>query len=142
MHFVSSLFTWSHRMLTIAADKGSRLMAHLAVGSGSRERPAEQHQVAVASPTGTHAGRRPRGDTSLPTALTLVGETTPAGDTSAPTTSPRHHSVRTRRAASASVTPAMVRRWANEHGIQVADRGQIPRSVMERYVADVVQTGQ
>lgn len=31
----------------------------------------------------------------------------------------------------------MVRRWAHEQGIAVADRGRIPRSVMEQYVAEV-----
>lgn len=137
MHVVSSVFTLSHRMLTVAADKGSHLMAHLAVGSNGRERPTKQH--AVAPPIGTHAGPPPRTDTSLPTAPTPLDKTAPAGDTSATTKPPRHHAVRTRRAATAPVTPAMVRRWAHEHGIQVADRGRIPRSVMERYMADIVQ---
>lgn len=43
MHVVSSVFTLSHRMLTAAADKGSHLMAHLAIGSSGRERPTKQH---------------------------------------------------------------------------------------------------
>lgn len=137
MHVVSSVFTLSHRMLTAAADKGSHLMAHLAIGSSGRERPTKQH--AVDPPIGTHAGPPPRAYTSPPTAPTPVDETTPAGDAPATTKPPRHHAVRTRRAATAPVTPATVRRWAHEHGIQVADRGRIPRSVMERYMADVVQ---
>src|SRR5512144_2009090 len=46
-------------------------------------------------------------------------------------------SVRDHRTAAASVTPAMVRRWAHEQGIRIADRGRIPQSVMERYQAEV-----
>lgn len=46
-------------------------------------------------------------------------------------------SVHDHRTATASVTPAMVRRWAHEQGIRIADRGRIPQSVMERYLAEV-----
>ena len=48
---------------------------------------------------------------------------------------PRPQRVPVRPPGSAPVTPAMVRRWAQEQGIEVADRGRIPRSVMKQYLA-------
>lgn len=51
---------------------------------------------------------------------------------------PRQHRDATRHTITVAVTPALVRRWAQQQGIQVADRGRIPRSVMEQYLAGTV----
>src|SRR5512142_3347770 len=133
MHVFRAVLSWSHRTITAAADKGSGLVAHLAAGSCNKDRPAEQGHVEVVNPAVSHDGPQQPNDTSPDTDTARVG--TPATTRR----SPRQHPVR-RRPPTAPVTPAMVRRWAHEQGIQVADRGRIPRSVMERYMADAVQT--
>ena len=55
--FGSSVLTWSHRPLTLAVGRGSRLLARLAPGSGSGGRRTEQGRV------GTSDLAVPSGDT-------------------------------------------------------------------------------
>src|SRR5512135_1265399 len=120
----SSVFAWSHRALTVAMETGARLVAGVAaVASGGR--PVEQRPVEVTAPLVSRGGPpQPPG--------TVAGQ---APETAATAAAQEQRSVPTYRAAPEPVTPAIVRSWAREQGIQVADRGRIPRAVMEQYVA-------
>lgn len=131
--FGSSVLAWSHRVLTVAVETGSRLLACVATVSGGGGRPAEQRRVEVAAPVVSSGGpQHPPG--TPPRAVAGRARETVA------TSEPQgQRPVSAGRAATASVTPAMVRRWAHEQGVQVADRGRIPRSVMDQYLAQVVQ---
>ena len=126
----SSVLTWSHRTLTVAVGRGSRLLVHLAPGSGSGGRPAEQGRVGVSDLAVSS------GDSQQSEAAPAAGH---ARETASTPAAQRQRPVAARR-ATAPVAPAVVRSWANQQGIQVSDRGQIPRPVMERYLAEVVRT--
>src|SRR5512144_2451253 len=121
----SSVLAWGHRTLSVAVEAGSRLRARLTAVAGCGGRAVEQPPPAVAGPVASSAApqQRPSGPP------TVAGPgTTPA--------SPAHpQRPGSARAATASVTPAMVRRGAHEQGIQIADRGRIPQSVMVQYGA-------
>src|SRR5512144_2997225 len=94
-----SVLTWGHRVLGVAVDAGSRLRARVAAMAACGRRPVEQRPAAMTAPSGAlqQPPNRP---------------TTVAGPpiTTAPQTR-GEHTVSTR-VATASVTPAMVRRWA------------------------------
>ena len=124
----SSVLTWSHRTLTVAVGRGSRLLTHLAPGSGRGGRPAEQGRV------GTSDLAVSSGDSQQSDAAPAAGH---ARETASTPAAQRQRPVAARRTRTAPVAPAVVRSWANEQGIQVSDRGQIPRPVMERYLAEV-----
>ena len=130
--FGSSVLTWSHRTLTVAVGRGSRLLTHLAPGSGRGGRPAEQGRVGTSDLAVSSGDSRQQSDAAP--AASHARETAP------PPAAQRQRPVAARRATTAPVAPAVVRSWANEQGIQVSDRGQIPRPVMERYLAEVVRT--
>src|SRR5512143_2979750 len=120
----SSVSAWSYRALTVAMETGARLVAGVAAVAGSG-RPVEQRPVEVTAPFVSRGGPpQPPG--------TVAGQ---APGTAATAAAQEQRSVPTYRAAPVPVTPAMVRSWGREQGIQVADRGRIPRAVMEQYVA-------
>jgi hypothetical protein len=123
-----SVLTWGHRVLGVAVGTtGSRLRARVAAMAACGRRPVEQQRpAATIAPSG--AVQQPP---NPPT--TVAGPAT--------TTAPQAHREPTvpTRVATASVTPAMVRRWAHEQGIQVADRGRIPQSLMTQYLAQVAR---
>jgi Lsr2 len=131
MHVLgSSVLSWSRRAVTVAVKQGSHLLAYIAAVSRCG-RPAEQRRGEAAGVDVSNAGpQQPSG--TPPVAGPHRTAATPA--------SQRQRPVAARRAATAPVTPAMVRSWAHAQGIQVADRGRIPRSVMEQYRAEVVGT--
>ncbi len=125
----SSVFTWSHRALTVAVKTGARLVAAGAATVGGGGRPAEQRRGEVAASLVSRGGPpQPPG--------TGAGQVRGTAATSA---APGQRPAPADRAAPASVTPAMVRSWAREQGIQVADRGRIPRAVMEQYVVGLAR---
>ena len=125
----SSVLTWGHRALTSAVETGSRLWARAAAISGGERRPLERRSAELAAPAGSSSAP-PQPPT--PPSPTVPGRCVSATASAA---QPRHPVPA--RAATASVTPAMVRRWAHEQGIQVADRGRIPQSLMKQYLAQV-----
>ena len=129
--FGSSVLTWSHRTLTLAVGRGSRLLARLAPGSDSGGRRTEQGRVGT-SDLAVSSGDTQQSDAAPAASRARETAPTPAAQ--------RQRPVAARRATTAPVAPAVVRSWANEQGIQVSDRGQIPRPVMERYLAEVVRT--
>ena len=133
MHVFGPVLSWSRQMMTTAADRGFDLVAHLVTIPATGIVRREQRHVQAAGPVVGHGRPQQARDTSPHTNAARVA-------TSATTRqSPRQRPVPARHPATAPVTPAMVRRWAHEQGIQVAERGRIPRSVMERYEADAVQ---
>ena len=108
------------------------------------------HDVALVDGDGRLLAKRriaetPDGFTELPAMLAAAGDRADAPIPVALET-PRGllvaalRPVAARRTTTAPVAPAVVRSWANERGIQVSDRGQIPRPVMERYLAEVART--
>jgi len=130
MHvFGWSVLTWSYRALTGAVGHGSRLLARLADGSGGGGRAG---RLGVAAPSASASGSQQVSDTPP-----VAGRSRETAPTQA---ARRQHRVAARPAATTAVTPAMVRSWAHEQGIQVADRGRIPRSVMQQYLSQVVGT--
>ncbi|MGE5764520.1 MAG: histone-like nucleoid-structuring protein Lsr2 [Mycobacterium leprae] len=126
----SSVLTWGHRALTSAVETGSRLWARAAATSGGDRRPLERRSAERAPAISPPAPPQP----PTPPSPTVPGRCVSATASAA---QPRHPVPA--RAATASVTPAMVRRWAHEQGIQVADRGRIPQAVMARYLAKVAR---
>ncbi|MGE5763507.1 MAG: histone-like nucleoid-structuring protein Lsr2 [Mycobacterium leprae] len=113
-----------------AVEAGSRLLARAAISGGDR-RPLERRSAEPPAPNVPSPAPPQPPSPPLPTgAGRPVSATT--SDAQPPHSPPA-------RAATASVTPAMVRRWAHEQGIQVADRGRIPQSLMERYLAQVAR---
>jgi hypothetical protein len=127
---------WSHRLLTIAVEQGSRLRARLADAAGDDPRPEPAH---VADPDGAISG----GGSPQPSVAPAVADS--RGETVPPTPkrpTPRQHRDAPREATTAAVTPAVVRRWAQEQGIQIGDRGRIAQSVMEQYLAGKAKTQQ
>lgn|SRR5512144_630411 len=127
----SSVLTWGHRALRSAVETGSRLWARAAAISGGDRRPVERRSTELAAPAGSSPAPPQPPSPPPPTGAGRPGSATTAK------AQPRHPVPA--RVATASVTPAMVRRWAHEQGIQVADRGRIPRSLMERYLAQVAR---
>lgn len=128
--FGSSVLTWTRRAVTGAADAGSRLWAHAAAVSCGDGRLTEQRREQV-------TGGRVSSGTLQPPIAALPRVTTRAPDVPARSEAQGPRPAPVPRVVPAPVTPTMVRRWAHEQGIAVADRGRIPRSVMERYVAEV-----
>src|SRR5512143_3247030 len=129
MHVLgSSVLGWSRRALTVAVEQGSHLLAYIVAVSGGG-RGAEQRRGETAGLDVSNVGPQ------LPSGTPRVAG--PDRTAAAPASQERRP-VAERPAAPAPVTPAVVRSWAHERGIQVADRGRIPRSVMERYLAEVV----
>src|SRR5512144_1045987 len=115
----SSVLTWSLRALAGAVETGSRLLARVGTVSGCGSRPPEQRLAEVAGAVvSSSAPQQP------PSTPTVAGR---AGGTVATSKAQGQRAVPAR-AATASVTPATVRSWAHERGIQVSDRGRIPRS--------------
>ena len=112
--------------MTVAGEHGYRLLARLAEGSGARRRPGDQGLSGAVDPSGSGGGA-PR----------VSGTSPAAGPTgkSAPAPAAQQQRVPERPPSTAPVTPATVRRWAQQQGIEVADRGRISRSVMEQYLA-------
>jgi hypothetical protein len=125
---------WSHRLLTIAVEQGSRLLARLADTAGNGRPVAPAH---VEGPDRAISGGGAPQPAISPAVADGGGETVPPAP-ERPT--PRQPRDAPREATTAAVTPAVVRRWAQEQGIQIAERGRIPRSVMEQYLAEVVHT--
>ncbi len=125
-----SVVTRSYRTLTGGVDQASRLWTRLADGSSGHGQRDGQARRDVVDPSGS-VGGAPQVSAASPTAGRTVNKTAPAS--AAP--QPRRQPVPVRPPGSALVTPAMVRRWAQEQGIEVADRGRIPRSVMKQYLA-------
>lgn len=126
----SSVLVWTRRALTAAVETGCRLLAHAASVSGCSGRPAGQRPAeGAASPVSSGTAQQPPATSPPPVAARAVVAATSEAQ--------RHRPVPVNRAATAPVTPAMVRRWAHEEGIQVAGRGRIPRSVLEQYLAQV-----
>ena len=117
----ASVLTWGHRALTSVVETGSRLLARAAISGCDRRRverrSAEPPAPAVSSPA------PPQPPTPPPP--TVAGR-----PESATTSEAQPRRSVPARATAPSVTPAMVRRWAHEQGIQVADRGRIPQSLM------------
>src|SRR5512144_3185613 len=121
----SSVLAWGRRTLSVAAEAGSRLRARLTAVAGCGDPAVEQRPAELDGPVASSAAAQQR--PNVPPTLAGPG-TTPA--------SPAHpQRPGSARAATASVTPAMVRRWAHEQGIQIADRGRSPQSVMVQYGA-------
>ncbi|MGE5762462.1 MAG: histone-like nucleoid-structuring protein Lsr2 [Mycobacterium leprae] len=130
--FGPSVRTWSHRAASVVVQTGSRLVAHATAAlAGCGGRPIEQRRVEVAAPhASSGTAHQPPSASPPPVAARAPGvPVTSETQGQRPAPAPR--------AVTASVTPAMVRRWAHERGIAVADRGRIPRSVMEQYLAQV-----
>jgi hypothetical protein len=125
-----SVVTWSYRTLTGGVEQASRLWLRLADGSSGRGRRDGQRRRDVVDPSGP-VGGAPLVSAASPAAGRTVNKSAPAP--TAP--QPRPQRVPVRPPGSAPVTAAMVRRWAREQGIEVADRGRIPRSVMKQYLA-------
>ncbi len=127
MHLIGSP-AFSRRALTVAVEHGYRLLARLADGSSGRRRPNDQRRSGGVDPSAS-VGRAPQ-VSDPPPAAGPTGNSAPT-----PTQQQRRQRAPARLAAATPVTPAMVRCWAQEQGIEVADRGPIPRSVMEQYLA-------
>lgn len=125
MSAYGSVLTWGHRVLTIALEMGSRRTERLVEDDG---RPVE----------GSHAGGPPAPSPASqpPSARPATG---PAPGTVTRTQAQARRRVPAHPAATVSVPPAVVRRWAHEQGIQVADRGRIPQSLMEQYLAQTAR---
>ena len=115
--FGSSVLTWSHRTLTVAVGRGSRLLARLAPGSGSGGSRTAQGRLGT-SDLAVSNGDSQQSDAAP--AASRVRETAPTP------AAQRQRPVAARRATTAPVAPAVVRSWANEQGIQVSDRGRFP----------------
>ena len=129
MHVLgSSVLGWSRRALTVAVEQGSHLLAYIVAVSGGGRREEQRR--------GETAGRDVSNVGPQPPSLTprVAG---PDGTAATPASQERRP-VAERGAAAAPVPPVVVRSWAHERGIQVADRGRIPQSVMEQYLVEVV----
>src|SRR5512132_328228 len=123
----SSVLTWSHRALAGAVETGFRLMAHVAAISGCGSRPADQRGAeAPRLVVSSGVPQQPPGTLPRP----VVG---PARGTGTASEAQGQRPIPAR-AATASVTPAMVRRWAHEQGIDCRS-GADPQSLMEQYLA-------
>src|SRR5512142_201586 len=114
----SSVFTWSHRTLTVALETGARLVAGLAAVADGGGRPVEQRPVEVTAPLVSRGG-------SPQPPNTVAGQ---ALETAATSAAQQQRSVPTYRAAPAPLPPALVRNWAREQGIQVAEPRTDPPS--------------
>jgi hypothetical protein len=120
--------------VTVAVEHGYRFLTRLAESSGGRRRPSDRGRSEFADSSAS-VGSAPRvSETSPVPAPAGTGAPTPAAQR------PQRQPVPARPTATAPVSPATVRRWAQEQGIEVADRGPIPRSVMEQYRAAVVRS--
>jgi len=121
-----SVLTRSYRALTGAVEQGSLLWARLADGFGDGSHPDGKGRRPAVDPSESVGGAQQVSD--APPAAGPTGK-------SAPAPVAQQQRVPERPPSTAPVTPATVRRWAQQQGIEVADRGRISRSVMEQYLA-------
>ncbi len=124
-----SVLTWSYQTLTGGVEQASRLWLRLADGSSGRGQRDGQARGDVVDPSGSVGAQQ------VSAASPAAGRTVRKNSPPPAAPQPRRRPVPVRPPGLTPVTPAMVRRWAQEQGIDVADRGRIPRSVMKQYLA-------
>src|SRR5512135_2125866 len=102
MHVFSPVVSWSRRMMTAAADKGSGLVAHLVTLPATEIIRHERRRVEVAGPDVGHGRLQQTRDTAPHANADRAVRSATTGQ------SGRQRPVSTRHPATAPVTPAMV----------------------------------